>query len=156
MDVVSPRTTLCFGEKVRYKVIVYRTADDPADFPVPVPVSGVKVEAYADNRAIGTFAGQGRGGSAFVSTELDFSTPYSAEFTFTAGKKEGATTLQFQGLVSYVSPVGRGYVSFEVPIRVIACKYMVSTVVRFPPQHISAGSPLARSMGMLRVDGVRL
>ena len=131
MDVVSPRTTLCFGEKVRYKVVVNRTADGPTDD--PVPVSGVKVEAYADNRAIGTFAGQGKGGSVFVSTELDFSTPYSAEFTFTAGKKEGSTTLQFQGLVSYVSPVGRGYVSFEVPIKVIACKYMVSTVVRFPP-----------------------
>ena len=131
MDVVSPRTTLCLGEKVRYKVVVNRTAD--GDNEAPVPVSGVKVEAYADNPAIGTFAGQSKGGSVFVSTELDFSTPFSAEFTFTAGKKAGTSTLQFQGLVSYVSPVGRGYVSFEVPIEVIACKYMVSTVVKFPP-----------------------
>lgn len=131
MDVVSPRTTLCLGEKVRYKVVVNRTADGDTDG--PVPVSGVKVEAYADNAAIGTFAGQSKGGSVFVSTELDFSTPFSAEFTFTAGKKAGSSTLQFQGLVSYVSPLGHGYVSFAVPIKLITCKYMVSTFVRFPP-----------------------
>lgn len=131
MDVVSPRTTLCLGEKVRYKVVVNRTADGDTDG--PVPVSGVKVEAYADNPAIGTFAGQGKGGNVFVSTELDFSTPFSAEFAFTAGKKPGSSTLQFQGLVNHVSPLGRGYVSFAMPIKLIVCKYMVSTVVRFPP-----------------------
>ena len=129
MEVVSPRTTLCLGEKVRYKVVVQRDTGGAN----PIPVGGVKVEAYADDPSIGKFSGKGKGGSVFVSTELDFTTPYSAEFTFTAGKKIGSTTLQFQGLVSYVSPVGQGYVSFAVPIRVIPCKYKVSSIVRFPP-----------------------
>jgi hypothetical protein len=129
MDVVSPRTTLCLGEKVHYRVVVNRETDDANT----VPVGGVKVEAYADDPSIGTFSGKGKGGSVFVSTQLDFATPFSAEFTFTAGKKIGATTLEFQGLVSYVSPIGRGYVSFGVPVQVIPCKYKMSSIVRFPP-----------------------
>ena len=130
MDVVSPRTTLCLGEKVGYKVVVFRTSDtDEAD---AFRVTSVKVEAYADDPSIGKFT-RAKGGIAVDYTALGADTPtFDVEFTFAAGKKIGSTTLQFQGLVPGISPLSRGYVSFAVPIRVIPCKYKVSTIVRFP------------------------
>ncbi len=130
MDVVNPRTSICIGETVHYTVIVNRTpvAGDLA----PKPVAGVKVEAYIDDPNLGSFSNTRKGGSSFQQTGFNLDPVDSVEFQFTAGKKPGKTTLQFQGIVAGVE-AATGYVSFPVGIEIKICNYRITTVTRFPP-----------------------
>ena len=128
MDVARPRNTLCLGESAVYTVYVYRDATTGPSS--PSAMDGVKVEAYPADPNVGTFIGKDQGkqwtGPGF------YDEPLSADFTFKAGKKPGKTTLVFQGAVKGVD-IHVGYVSFNVDIKVIQCKYTVSGSTSFPP-----------------------
>lgn len=132
MDLSRYRVTLCLGESSVYSVVIYRDATSgPESLTF---VDGVKVEAFATDKTIGAFTGKDqKAGVAMQSTAPGFDgSPLSADFTFKAGKKAGKTTLVFQGAVKGVD-IHVGYVSFNLDIRVIQCKYKVSGSTRFPP-----------------------
>lgn len=136
MDVVNPKTTLCTGEQVTYTVRVIRqfTSAPPGwtekKLPNPDAIEGVKVEAFADPTSIGTFNTANKAGIVSRTTGAIDDEPNNVEFLFTAGKKPGKGNLIFQGAVKGV-PIQTGYVSFTVPVKVIACKYKVKTLLKF-------------------------
>ena len=122
MEPVEYRTTLCTGESAVYSMVVYLQASTgPRD-----PVSGVKIEAYPNDTKLGSFDKGSQVTQGFDGL------PVTAEFKFKAGKKPGKTTLVFQGAVRKVD-IQTGYVSFNIPIRVVDCKFKVSGTLRFPP-----------------------
>ena len=132
MDVVNPRTTLCTGEKVKYTVRVYSQFlsappgwTDP-ELPDPFALQGVKVEANAVPESIGTFT---RPNLARVTGSLS-DAPNSYVIGFTAGKKPGKATLYFEGAVAGYD-INMDYVSFNVAVKVINCKYKVTIVSKW-------------------------
>ncbi len=117
------QTKLCVGDPVKYDMHVYRQAmgTDTSR----TDVFSTKVEAYPNDKSIGSFAQA----NVVVSIGSD-GYPGIAGFTFT-GKKVGKTTLVFQGKVAGVE-IQRGYVSFNIDIQVIQCKFKISGTTRFP------------------------
>ena len=129
LDIASPRNTLCLGETAHYVATVnlIEVSEVSADTSFQ-SVAGVKIEAYPNDRSVGHFLGATKGGSVVKFTGFDLEVPATADFTFVAAKKPGKTTLVFQGLVEGYAGL---YVSFNVGIRVIPCKFNVSTTSRF-------------------------
>ena len=127
MDVAKPRTTICTGEKVPYTVAIrFVPVGNPSA--VARASAGDTIEGYVDDPRVGAFVGtskQGKGSVTVTGSVRD------ATFTFVAGKKPGQSRLQFQALIEHgLDPPG--YVSFEVPIKVVICKYRVSATFTFP------------------------
>lgn len=130
MDIVSPKTTVCAGKTVIYEARVYTPPTTIVGIKVDrYALSGIKVEASSQDKNVGDFTGTKKGFVTRNTTALqpldDFeTTPHSAYFTFKA-KKAGKTTLYFEG-------VAHGqYVSFDVPVKVINCKYKVKIVSKW-------------------------
>ena len=126
LDIASPRNTLCLGETAHY-VATVNLSEVSTDTSFQ-SVAGVKIEAYPNDRSVGHFLEATKGGSVVKVTGFDLEVPATADFTFVAAKKPGKTTLVFQGLVEGYAGL---YVSFNVGIRVIPCKFKVSTTSRF-------------------------
>lgn len=135
LNVVAPRTTICTGEMVTYKADVY-AEQAPFTGSFVIKVQGVKVDAYPADQSIGAFVGANKAG--FVSGRMgsDLMAPTSLVFKFKAGNKPGNSKLFFNGAVAGFD-IQTGYISFTVPVRVIACKYRVTTTTQFPlnPNH---------------------
>jgi hypothetical protein len=138
LNVVAPRTTLCTSETVTYKADVYAEML-PATGTQVIKVAGVKVDAWPADPNIGTFLGPKKAGAVTRQSGADLLNPTSIVFKFKAGNKPGKSKLFFEGLVNSIH-VPLGYVSFTVPIRVIACKYSVSTATEF--SHNPAYNPM--------------
>ena len=132
MGVDSSKNTLCTGERGFFVAHVYYQTSGNKDILSPeqmrnLPkqsVSGVKIEAYAEPASLGTFLNSTKAGIVSQITGFDLVAPFSVEFDFTAGKKPGAGTLVFQGAVEGYD-IHVGYVSSNVPVKVVACKYQV-------------------------------
>jgi hypothetical protein len=133
MDVKQPKTKLCAGRTVSYLVQV--ELEPLIRMPTPVPPRGspkklgvvnVKIEAFSSERNVADFVG-GDSASGIanartsVVTEDNDLSGLGAKFTLKA-KKPGSSTLYFEGLVQ------GEYVSYDLPIRVIACKFKVTTI----------------------------
>lgn len=129
LNVVAPRTTLCTAETVTYTADVYAEML-PATGTQLIKVAGVKVDAWPADPSIGSFLGTKKAGAVTHQSGTDLLNPTSIVFKFKAGKKPGNSKLFFEGLVDSIH-VPLGYVSFTVPIRVIDCKYKVSTTTEF-------------------------
>jgi hypothetical protein len=124
MDVVNPKTTICVGKEVNYEARVYTPPRTIVGIKINAyALPGIKVEAFSQDKSVGDFVGAKKGiRTRFTGStdELldDEATPHTAYFTFKA-KEAGKTTLYFEG-------VAQGqYVSFNVPVKVINCKYKV-------------------------------
>jgi len=131
MDIVNPKTTICVGKTVNYEVRVYMAFDPPLTTPKGNKIernaiAGIKVDATSADKNVGDIVGRRQGpltrvtGGAedLVNLETRESVPNAAIFKFKA-KKAGKTTLYFEGLA-----FGQ-YVSFNVPVTVIPCKFKV-------------------------------
>jgi len=131
MDIVNPKTTICVGKTVNYEVRVYMAFDPPLKTPKgnkvdQSAIAGIKVDATSADTNVGTIAGSKQGpltrvtGGAedLVNLESSAAVPNAAIFKFNA-RKAGKTTLYFEGLA-----FGQ-YVSFNVPVTVIPCKFKV-------------------------------
>jgi hypothetical protein len=131
MDAVRYRTKLCVGDVAEYTMAVYRQSTSSAD---RTALYGVKVEGYPNDSAVATFIGKTKVGVSTSWTSPDGSdfASISADFKLKAGKKPGKTTLVFQGSVRGVDALV-GYVSFNIDIKVVQCKFKVSGTLRFPP-----------------------
>jgi len=127
MNPTASRTTLCTGESATYRMVVYGelTVHAPTPGTATLDLHGVKVEAYPNDAALGSF----KPTSAITA---DFSGGVAtADFVFTAAKKPGKTDLVFQGAVKGFD-INVGYVSAMIPIRVVDCKFRVSGALHFP------------------------
>jgi hypothetical protein len=131
LNIVAPRTILCTGETVNYKADVYAELA-PYTGSYVIKVAGVKVDAYPADQSIGAFIGANKAGSVSGRMGSDLDAPTSIVFKFKAGKKPGNSKLFFDGAVKGFD-IQTGYISFTVPVRVIACKYTVTTTTQFPP-----------------------
>ena len=134
LDVASPRNTLCLGETVQYTATVLATPLPGT--PLFIDVPGVTVEAAPNDPSVGHFLHANKAGFVHTKTGSLGVEPSSADFTFVAGTKPGKTTLVFQGLVKGFD-AATGYVSFQVGIRVIPCKFKVRTTSRFQGDSIN-------------------
>lgn len=131
LDVVAPKYTLCIGETVTYTMRVYRQFTSPPpgwtdkNLPDPSAVAGVRLEALSSDNSVGTFknnkAYKALGTTGFGDVNVE-----TAEFVFTAGKKPGKANLYFEGAVSGYE-INTGYVTTTIPVKVVRCKYRVST-----------------------------
>lgn len=131
MDIVNPKTTVCVGKTVQYEARVVIPPHTTAGITFsPYALDAIKVEAFSVDKNVGDFLNTRRGSSTRTTGSTDEVVdldnpelepgPHAAYFSFKA-KKAGRTTLYFEG-------IARGqYVSFEVPVRVIDCKYKVVT-----------------------------
>lgn len=121
MDVINPKTTICVGETVEYRVKAFfvNTVEPRSEW----ALSGVKIEATSSNKSAGNFK-KDTAITGFANEDL-----VTAGFSFTA-KKPGKTNLYFEGLVD--KKFTSTYVSFTVPVKVIPCKFKVKTVLQFP------------------------
>ena len=130
MKVVNPKTTLRCGQTATYLVRVELAQSKGAPTPAPgsfgLPkgqsVVNVKVEASSVNKTAGDFVG-----TAAATTSVVFDddlTGLAAKFKFKAGKP-GKTKLYFEGLV------GKEYVSTELNVKVLPCKFKAKTVLQF-------------------------
>ena len=128
LNVVSPRTTLCTGETVKYVVDAYAEVLPSGGITVKVP--GVKIDAFPADKTVGAFIGADKTGGASGRMGSDPGNAASIVFKFKAASKPGSTKLYFDGAVKGFD-IKKGYISFEVPIRVIACKYKVTTISKF-------------------------
>lgn len=130
MELSQPKPTICTGETVHYTATVFeRFTSAPPDWkgknlPTPTEIAGVKVEAYAEPVSLGTFAGAKKAGVVSQQTGFNLDEPYNVVFSFTAGKKPGAGKLIFEG---QVTGFNNGYVSSTLSVKVIPCKYEVTT-----------------------------
>jgi hypothetical protein len=138
MDVVKYRTTLCVGESAPYTVFVYRQSTTSSAS--PTPVDRVQVLANPFDDQVGRFLGKDRFSFAVVAWTGPGTgaSPMPATFTFKAGKKPGKTTLLFRANAHGTDedpniPEQISYVSFQVDIRVIQCRYTVKGSTSFPP-----------------------
>ena len=122
MIVINPKLSFCVGQSAFYEVKVFINFKADA-------LSGISVDAESVDQSVGDFIGPNKKGLFTHRTksweELDNlrdheDMPSSAVFQFKA-KKVGTTTLYFQGLA-----YGQ-YASFNVPVRVIPCRYRVVT-----------------------------
>ena len=131
MDVASPKTTFCTNEQGTFNVtitgsIIPAPGDTPDDVALPFE-TGTEVDAT--------------GYDPKVISETDFPTsapgsalqglkPYTAVHHFKAGSKPGATTILFSGKVRVQFAGQPGVViypvSFEVPVKVLECKFWVT------------------------------
>jgi len=131
MDIVQPQTTVCVGKTVSYEARVYMAFDPPLTTPKGNKVensalAGVKIDATSADPNVGDIVGKKQGPVTrvtggtedLVSLESGAAIPNSAIFKFKA-RKAGKTTLYFEGLA-----FGE-YVSFNVPVNVIPCKFKV-------------------------------
>lgn len=135
MKVENPKTILRCGETVTYilkvelqqvSLLAPTPAPEPLGSPKGLPVINIKVEALSRDQTVGDFVGA-KNGIATARTEVVFDDDLAtlgAKFKFKA-KKVGKTTLYFDGLVE-----GQ-YVSFNLPVKVIPCKYKVKTTAKF-------------------------
>ncbi|HEX7540992.1 MAG TPA: hypothetical protein VF352_02580 [Anaerolineales bacterium] len=148
MDIVNPKTTVCVGKEVSYQARVYTA---PTTIPAGINVDayalpGIKVDAFSQDTSVGDFERTTKGNRTVItgsSEELldDEPMPHTAYFTFKA-KKAGITTLYFEGLAH------GEYVSFNVPVKVINCKYKVKIVSKW-----STGMTIVATMnGELKSD----
>lgn len=136
MTIVNPKTSLCIGQSAFYEVQVISAAHTTAGIQVDAwALSGITVTAFSKDESVGDFIGPKTKGFRTRMTssweELEnLSGPSfegrsnSAVFHFKANKP-GRTTLFFEGLA-----YGQ-YVSFNVPVRVIQCKYQVVTISKW-------------------------
>jgi hypothetical protein len=131
LNVVAPRTTICTGETVTYKADV-NAEPAPYDGSVVIKVAGVKVDAFPADKSIGAFIGADKTGGVSRRMGSDLLAPASVVFKFKAANKPGNSKLYFDGAVAGFD-IQKGYIAFTVPIRVIACKYRVTTITKFPP-----------------------
>jgi len=146
MDLDRPRITLCIGETVEYRVIVNFESTQVGKAADTYALAHVKVEAYPDDKSVGTFIGSNKAGFAVQRTGANLQTPVSASFRFKAGKKAGATTLFFEGIADHKVDISQGYVSNKVNIRVIACRYKVHGKVTFPSLVTNAFTPYPKQV----------
>lgn len=140
MDIANPKYTVCAGKEVSYQARVFTP---PRTLPIGIKVDayalpGIKVEAFSQDKNVGDFVGTIKGFKTRVtgqSDELldDEPTPHTAYFTFKA-KKAGRTILYFEGMVH------GEYVSFNVPVKVINCKYKVKLVSKWSAGMISVAT----------------
>ncbi len=122
----NPKTKLCVGDKVTYNV---RVEFESRGMPTPAPgplgklsAANVKVEAFSTNKNVGDFTNTVKGystSSTIVTVGDDDLIGLRASFPFKA-KKAGTTILYFEGLVQ------GGYVSLNLPVKVINCKFKVT------------------------------
>jgi hypothetical protein len=133
MQPTESRTTVCTGDSATYRMAVYVEVGGLTPGTVTSDMNGVKVEAYPNDATLGTLKP-----AKAITAEFDGGVA-TADFVFKAGKKPGKTTLVFQGAVSG-QDIHVGYVSFNIPIRIIDCKFKVSGTLRFPAD--TAISPL--------------
>lgn len=131
LNIVAPRTIICIGETVTYKADVYGEKA-PFTGSFVLKVAGVKIEAFPSDQSIGAFIGANKAGSVSGRMGSDLNAPTSIVFKFKAGNKPGNSKLFFDGAVKNFD-IQTGYISFTVPIRVIPCKYTVTTTTQFPP-----------------------
>ena len=125
MNPTQSRTTVCTGDSATYRMAVYVEVGGLTPGTVTSDVHGVRVEAFPDDAALGTFKPKS-------AVTADFSGGVAtADFVFKAGKKPGKTNLEFQGAVKGFD-IQVGYVSSRIPIRVVDCKFSVSAALRFP------------------------
>ncbi len=127
IDVTGP-VTICLGKTGYYKAIVYLVPDIPEGGITvnDIPQDGVRVEASSSNTDIGDFS------SRFHTTlsintmdEMIGQKPHIAQFDFTA-KKVGNTTIWFEALIG-----GEYATSPMMPVKVVKCKFRVSTISRW-------------------------
>jgi hypothetical protein len=131
MDIVNPKTTVCVGKSVNYEARVYMVFNPPLTTPKGNKVdrnaiAGIKVDASSADPNVGDIVGRKQGpltrvtGGAEDLVNLNNPDPVSNSATFKfKAKKAGKTTLYFEG-----SAYGQ-YVSFNVPVTVIPCKFKV-------------------------------
>ncbi len=124
MKVQNPIAKFCPGETVTYVVQVEFQQIYQVDNPPSLPGVNIKVDAASQNESVGYFV------NAVKGTDISWTTVLSADadeyglganFKFKA-KNIGKTTLYFQGLVE-----GK-YVSVNLPVEVVQCKYKVKLV----------------------------
>ncbi len=122
---VDYQTTICTGDTVAYSMGVYGESDILRRH----SIFGAEVEAYPQDKTLGTFD------KATQTVRFREGRPEAARFRFKAGKKAGTTTLVFQGTVSTTAGKDQnyGYVSYNIPIRIIDCRFRVSGTLRYPP-----------------------
>ena len=132
MQPVQYQTKVCTGATATYSMAVHselsvetKRGTKTGNF----TLGGVKVEAYPNDTALGSFD------KRFHTTGNVDGGIDTAVFRFKAGDKPGKTTLVFQGSVSkgLGAEHSYGYVSFNIDIQIIECKFRVSGTVRFPP-----------------------
>jgi hypothetical protein len=127
MTVQDPKTTLRCGETVTYVVKVELAQSEFAPTPVPgsmglpkgMSVIGINVDASSKDPSVGDFVGA-RNAKTAVVLDADLAT-LGAKFKFKANKP-GKTTLYFEGLV------GKEYVSFNLDVKVLPCKFRATTI----------------------------
>lgn len=136
MKVQGPQKPLRCGQTVTYVVRVELAQSKGAPTPVPgsfgfpkgLGVVNVKVEAFSSDKNVGDFVATEKG-YATAKTGVAFNDDLAALtgaaiFKFKA-KKPGKTTLHFEGLV------GKEYVSAQVDVTVLPCKFKAKTVLQF-------------------------
>jgi len=128
MEIVSPKKRVCVGETVHYEARVYIPPfTSPKGTKVgAVPLPGIKVEAFSQNKSVGDFTNTKKGFSVSTTSGIGLDpsnyelAPLTGLFPFKA-KKAGNTTLYFEGIAfgDYVSD------KVEVQVKVINCKFKV-------------------------------
>ena len=145
MKVQNPKTTLRCGETVTYVVKVELAQSEFAPTPVPgsmglpkgMSVIGINVDASSKDSSVGDFVGARTAKTAVVLDD-DLAT-LGAKFKFKANKP-GKTTLYFEGLV------GKEYVSFNLDVKVLPCKFKTKTNSKFSAQGITIMSTMDGEM----------
>ena len=139
MEVQNPKTRLRCGQTVTYLVVVDVAPSFGMPTPSPrslgyprgVPSVNVKVEALSVNKSVGDFVGTATANTVVI-FDSELTTGLAAKFSFKANKP-GKTTLYFEGLV------GKEYVSAELEVKVLPCKFKVNTVSKFSAGMTSMG-----------------
>lgn len=136
MDIVSPKTTVCVGKTVQYEARVYTPPRTVVGIEIDrYALEGITVDASSRDTNVGDFlntrqglqtriTGAVTGETSSLTNSEEEPGPHSAVFTFKA-KKAGSTILYFDGIAQGAE------VSFEVPVKVINCKYKVNIVMRW-------------------------
>ncbi len=127
MDVVNPKTTVCVGETVQYSVKVLMAAEAlvGGDWALPE----VEITGRSSNEIIGHFTRD----TARTGPD-DGDVAKAASFSFMGGKP-GKIILTFTASVLAGFEGERSSerdVSFPVPVKVIYCKYKITTITKFP------------------------